>query len=196
MTLRSRFAPSPTGLLHIGNLRSALLNWAFINNKGGEFILRIDDTDKIRSKKEYEEKIKKDLEWIGIEWNKSFNQSSRKKIYDQKIQELKDKDKIYPCFETEEELSLKRKSLLSSGLPPIYDRSSLNLSKNDINEYIKSGKKPHWRFKLQDKKIEWIDLIKEKVNFDSKNLSDPILIKEDGSLLYHFLINLESFCHR
>ena len=185
MIARSRFAPSPTGLLHIGNARSAVLNWAYINKKGGEFILRIDDTDRVRSKNEYESKIKKDLQWLGITWHKTFNQSDRLKIYDYRIQELKEKKRIYPCFESQEELSLKKKSQLTSGRPPIYDRSALNLSSEDINTLIKSGKQPHWRFKLEDKKIEWVDLIKGNVSFESKNLSDPVLIREDGSLMYH-----------
>ena len=183
--LRSRFAPSPTGLLHIGNARSAVLNWAYIKNKGGEFILRIDDTDKERSKKKYENDIKKDLSWLGISWNKTFNQSDRQNIYDKKIQELKDKKRIYPCFETQEELSLKKKSQLTSGKPPIYDRSSLKLTNKEIDELLKSGKKPHWRFKLHDSTIQWNDIIKGKIAFESKNLSDPVLIRENGSLLYH-----------
>ena len=183
--LRSRFAPSPTGLLHVGNARSAVLNWAYIKNQGGEFILRIDDTDKERSKKEYEKDIKKDLSWLGISWDKTFNQSDRQNIYDKKIKELKDKKIIYPCFETPEELSLKKKSQLTSGKPPIYDRSSLKLTNQEIDEFLRSGKKPHWRFKLNDNKIQWHDLIKGDVSFESKNLSDPVLIREDGSLLYH-----------
>jgi glutamyl-tRNA synthetase len=183
--LRSRFAPSPTGLLHIGNARSAILNWAYIKNNGGEFILRIDDTDKERSKKEYEDFIKRDLLWLGINWDKTFNQSDRQNVYDEKIQELKNKKRIYPCFETQEELSLKKKSQLTSGKPPIYDRNSLKLSDKDINELLRSGKKPHWRFRLNDCKIQWNDLIKGDVSFESKNLSDPVLIREDGSLLYH-----------
>jgi len=185
LTYRARFAPSPTGLLHVGNARSAVLNWAHINNKGGEFILRIDDTDKERSKIEYENQIKEDLKWLGITWYKTFNQSDRQNIYEEKIQELKNINKIYPCFETTEELSLKKKSLLSSGRPPIYDRSSLKLTSEEISNLIKAGKKHYWRFKLEDKKIEWLDLVKGKVSFDSKNLSDPVLIREDGSLLYH-----------
>ena len=183
--LRSRFAPSPTGLLHIGNARSAALNWAYIKNKGGKFILRIDDTDKERSKKEYEDYIKKDLSWLGISWDKTFNQSDRQNIYDKRIQELKDKKKIYPCFESSDELALKKKSQLTSGKPPIYDRSSLKLTDKEIKELLKSGKKPHWRFKLDDTKIQWNDFIKGNVAFESKNLSDPVLIREDGSLLYH-----------
>ena len=183
--IRSRFAPSPTGLLHIGNARSAALNWAYIKNKGGEFVLRIDDTDTERSKKSFESQIKEDLTWLGITWDKTFNQSDRKDVYYKKIQYLKDKKRIYPCFETPEELSLKKKSQLTSGKPPIYDRSSLNLTDQEINIFIKSGKKPHWRFKLNDTLINWKDIIKGKVSFESKNLSDPVLIREDGSLLYH-----------
>ena len=183
--LRSRFAPSPTGLLHVGNARSAVLNWAYVKNKGGEFILRIDDTDKERSKKEYEENIKRDLRWLGMSWDKTFNQSDRQSIYDKKIQELKDKNIIYPCFETQEELSLKRKSQLTSGKPPIYDRKSLKLTNEEVDVLLKSGKKPHWRFKLEENTIHWKDLIKGNVTFESKNLSDPVLIREDGSLLYH-----------
>lgn len=185
MPSRARFAPSPTGLLHIGNVRSAILNWGYINKKNGEFILRIDDTDILRSKKEYEEIIKSNISWLGIKWSKTFNQSERKDIYDKKIKILKNTNRLYPCFETEEELSLKRKTLLSLGKPPIYDRSSLNLDKSEIDKLVSSGKKPHWRFKLEGEKISWNDLIKGKVIFESKNLSDPILIRGDGSLLYH-----------
>ena len=183
--MRSRFAPSPTGLLHVGNARSAILNWAYIKNQGGEFILRIDDTDKERSKKEFEDDIKKDLSWLGISWDKTFNQSDRQNIYDNRIMELKDKKRIYPCFETSEELMLKKKSQLTAGKPPIYDRSSLKLSNQEIKGLLKSGRKPHWRFKLDDMKIQWNDIIKGIVSFESFNLSDPILIREDGSLLYH-----------
>ena len=119
MISKARFAPSPTGLLHVGNARSAVLNWAYINNKGGEFILRIDDTDQKRSNSDFEKQIKEDLKWLGITWNKTFNQSDRQNIYDKKIQELKNQNIIYPCFESAEELSLKKKSQLSSGRPPI-----------------------------------------------------------------------------
>ncbi len=183
--MKCRFAPSPTGLLHVGNVRSALLNWAYAKKNNGEFILRIDDTDESRSTKEFENKIKENLTWLGVQWNKTFNQSDRIDNYNLKIEQLKKDERLYPCFETTEELSLKKKSLLSAGKPPIYDRSSLLLSAEDIDEKIKSGQKPHWRFKLNDSIIEWNDLIKGKVKFDPKNLSDPILIREDGSLLYH-----------
>tara|TARA_Y100000590_G_scaffold319894_1_gene362053 strand:- start:3241 stop:4572 length:1332 start_codon:yes stop_codon:yes gene_type:complete len=185
LTSKSRFAPSPTGLIHIGNARSAALNWAYIINKGGKFILRIDDTDDQRNNKKYEDIIKKDLNWLGVNWSKTFNQSSRKELYQKKIEFLKNQKRIYPCFETQEELSLKRKTLLASGQPPIYDRSALKLSEEQINKNIVSGKKPHWRFKLEDKIVEWEDLIKNKITFDCNKLSDPIVIREDDSLLYH-----------
>ena len=183
--MKCRFAPSPTGLLHVGNVRSAVLNWAYAKKNNGSFILRIDDTDQTRSSKEFENKIKENLSWLGLDWNKTFNQSERTNLYNSNLEKLKNDGRLYPCFETAEELSLKKKSLLSSGKPPIYDRSSLSLSKDEINKKINSGLKPHWRFKLDDGVINWNDLIKDQVKFDSKYLSDPILIREDGSLLYH-----------
>ena len=183
--MKCRFAPSPTGLLHVGNGRSAVLNWAFAKKNNGSFILRIDDTDQTRSSKEFENKIKENLSWLGLDWNKTFNQSERTNLYNSNIEKLKNDGRLYPCFETAEELSLKKKSLMSSGKPPIYDRSSLSLSKEEINEKINLGLKPHWRFRLEDGIIHWNDLIKDQVKFDSKYLSDPILIREDGSLLYH-----------
>jgi len=183
--MKCRFAPSPTGLLHIGNARSAVLNWVYAKKNNGQFILRIDDTDKSRSTKEFENKIKENLLWLGLNWDKTFNQSNKSENYNSKIEQLKTEGFLYPCFESAEELSLKKKSLLSAGKPPIYDRSALFLSQNEINEKINSGLKPHWRFKLEDRFIKWNDLIKGEVKFESKNLSDPILIREDGSLLYH-----------
>ena len=185
MTFKSRFAPSPTGLLHIGNARSAVINWAHIISKSGEFILRVDDTDSVRSKKEYEDAIKNDLKWLGLEWSKTFKQSERFKIYQERIVQLKKTKRLYPCFESPEELSLKRKNLLVSGKPPIYDRSALNLSETEIQNKIEKGKKPHWRFQLEERVVEWNDLIKNTVAFDCAKLSDPILIREDDSLLYH-----------
>ncbi len=183
--MKCRFAPSPTGKIHIGNARSAILNWIFCKKNQGEFVLRIDDTDVNRSTKEFEKSIKNDLTWLGLNWSYTFNQSSRKNIYNEKIQILKQKNRLYPCFETEEELALKKKSLLSSGKPPIYDRSSLNLSDEEVEKKIQSGIQPHWRFKLDDEKISWKDIIKGDVSFDAKNLSDPVLIRADGTLLYH-----------
>lgn len=181
----TRFAPSPTGNLHIGNARSALLNWIFAKKNNGNFILRIDDTDKERSKDEFIQSIKKNLNFLGIQWSKSFKQSENYSIYNKQISKLKNLKKLYPCFETQEELNLKRKSLLSSGKAPIYDRSSLELKSNQIQDLISQGKKPHWRFYLENKKIIWNDLIRGHTEFESIKLSDPILIREDGTLLYH-----------
>jgi glutamyl-tRNA synthetase len=183
--MKCRFAPSPTGLLHVGNARSAVLNWVYAKKNNGKFILRIDDTDQSRSTKEFENKIKENLLWLGLDWHETFNQSNRAKNYNSKIDNLKSIGRLYPCFETTEELSLKKKSLLSSGKPPIYDRSALLMPQEEINKKINSGLKPHWRFKLDEGLIKWNDLIKGEVKFDTKNLSDPILIREDGSLLYH-----------
>ena len=183
--MKCRFAPSPTGKIHIGNARSAILNWIFCQKNQGEFVLRIDDTDANRSSKEFETSIKDDLKWLGLNWSYTFNQSSRQHIYNEKIQILKQKKRLYPCFETEEELALKKKSLLSSGKPPIYDRSSLNLSDEEVEKKIESGIQPHWRFKLDHENIGWKDIIKGDVSFDAKNLSDPVLIRADGTLLYH-----------
>jgi len=183
--MKCRFAPSPTGLMHVGNARSAILNWAYAIKNNGKFILRIDDTDKSRSTKEFENKIKENLSWLGITWSKTFNQSNKFENYNLKIEKLKNKGRLYPCFETAEELSLKKKSLLSSGKPPIYDRSSLLLTESEISKKINSGQNPHWRFRLDEDTIEWNDLIKGSVKFNPKHLSDPILIREDGTLLYH-----------
>ena len=183
--MKCRFAPSPTGLLHVGNARSAVLNWAYAKKNNGNFILRIDDTDHSRSTKEFEDKIKENLSWLGLDWDETFNQSNRVNNYNSKIDILKSTGKLYPCFESTEELSLKKKSLLSSGKPPIYDRSALLMTEDEINKKINLGLKPHWRFKLDEGLIKWNDLIKGEVKFDTKNLSDPILIREDGSLLYH-----------
>ena len=181
----TRFAPSPTGNLHIGNARSAILNWIYAKKFNGSFILRIDDTDKERSKEEFTDSIKEDLKWLGVKWEYTFKQSERVENYNKKILELKKLKRIYPCFETPEELSLKRKLLISQGKPPIYDRSSLKLTEVQKEEYIAKGKKPYWRFLINSEKIYWEDLIRGEVNFDPKNLSDPILIRENGSLLYH-----------
>jgi len=183
--MKCRFAPSPTGLLHVGNARSAVLNWAYAKKNNGSFILRIDDTDQSRSTKEFENKIKENLSWLGLDWDNTFNQSVRINLYNSNIEKLKNDGRLYPCFETAEELSLKKKSLLSVGKPPIYDRSSLSLTNHEINDKINSGLQPHWRFKLDEDLINWNDLIKGEVKFDPKYLSDPILIREDGSLLYH-----------
>lgn len=180
----TRFAPSPTGMLHVGNARTALVNWLYARKHNGKFILRIDDTDLARSKDEYKKAILEDLSWLGLTWDEIFSQSQRYEIYNQVKESLIKDGRLYECFETQEELETKRKLQLSSGRPPIYDRASLKLSKEQKERYISQGRKPHYRFMLKDERISWHDLIKGEVNFESQNLSDPILIREDGSMTY------------
>ena len=179
-----RFAPSPTGYLHIGNFRTALINFLFAKNKNGHFMLRIDDTDDERSLKKYEDAIKEDLSWVGINWDSLEKQSSRLSYYDQALHKLLDKKRAYPCFETAEELSLKRKKQLSSGKPPIYDRSALNLSDSDIADLKAKGRSPHYRFLLDHKDVNWNDLVKGTSQYNMSNLSDPVIIREDGRVIY------------
>ena len=179
-----RFAPSPTGYLHIGNFRTALINFLFAKNKNGHFMLRIDDTDDERSLKKYEDAIKEDLSWVGIKWDSLEKQSSRLSHYDQALQKLLNKKRAYPCFETAEELSLKRKKQLSSGKPPIYDRSALNLSDSDIADFKAKGKSPHYRFLLDHTDVNWKDLVKGISQYNMSNLSDPVIIREDGRVIY------------
>ena len=179
-----RFAPSPTGYLHIGNFRTALINFLFAKNKNGHFMLRIDDTDDERSLKKYEDAIKEDLSWVGINWDSLEKQSFRLSYYDQALQKLLDKKRAYPCFETAEELSLKRKKQLSSGKPPIYDRSALNLSDSDIADLKAKGRSPHYRFLLDHKDVNWNDLVKGTSQYNMSNLSDPVIIREDGRVIY------------
>jgi glutamyl-tRNA synthetase len=180
-----RFAPSPTGLLHIGNARTAIITWLFAQNQGGSMLLRIDDTDLERSKDEYIEALKEDLTWLGLNWDELAHQRQRLDRYDSVIEKLKADGRLYACYETPTELELKRKSLLSRGLPPIYDREALELSDEDKAKYEAEGRRPHWRFKLNHAPIEWDDLVRGPVSFHGKDMSDPVLIREDGSPLYH-----------
>ena len=183
--MRTRFAPSPTGKLHVGNVRTAIIVWLSARAMGGEFMFRLDDTDTERSKEEYAESIQRDLKWLGMDWDLSARQKDRQDRYRVLIQKLKDDGRLYPCYETPEELSLKRKSLLSRGLPPIYDRAALNLTDEEKAAYEAEGRQPHWRFLLKHEPIEWDDLIRGPVKFEGKDLADPVLIREDGSPLYH-----------
>ena len=185
MSIKVRFAPSPTGKLHVGNVRAAIVTWLFARKNNGHFMLRIDDTDMERSKEEYVDAIQSDLTWLGLTWDSFARQSQRWDRYNQVIADLKEKGRLYPCYETEEELALKRKSLMSRSLPPIYDRGSLNLTADQIAKFEAEGRKPHWRFKLEHTPIEWNDLVRGDVKFHGKDLSDPVLIREDGSPLYH-----------
>jgi glutamyl-tRNA synthetase len=181
----TRFAPSPTGLLHVGNIRTALFNYLFSLKGAGEFILRIDDTDTERSKMEYADQILRDLDWLGIKLDKIYKQSERIEIYNKYFQELIDNNLIYKCFESPEELDTKRKRLVARRMPPIYDRSSLYLSESEIKKYLDEGRKPYWRFKLSGKRINFEDLIRGNVSVDTSAQSDPVIVREDGGFLYN-----------
>ncbi|AAL02986.1 glutamate--tRNA ligase [Rickettsia conorii] len=180
----TRFAPSPTGMLHVGNIRAALLNWLYAKKHNGQFILRFDDTDLERSKQEYKDAIEEDLKFLNIHWDQTFNQLSRLSRYDAIKNLLLDKKRLYACYETPEELELKRKFQLSKGLPPIYDRASLNLTEEQAKKYIEQRRKPHYRFLVNHEPISWHDMIKGEVKYDGKALSDPIVIRADGSMTY------------
>ena len=166
MTTITRFAPSPTGLLHLGNIRTALINWLYAKNSGGKFILRIDDTDQERSKDEYISQIKNDLEWLGIDYDETFNQSSRFERYKEQFEKLKADGRIYACYETPEELERKRKLQMAAGGKQVYDRSALKLTEQQIKDYENDGRKPHWRFLLQTERMKWNDLLKGEIDID------------------------------
>lgn len=183
--IKVRFAPSPTGWMHIGNTRTALFNYLWTQKMGGKLLLRIDDTDKVRSEKEYEDGIRDALTWLGIKWDEEARQSARFERYDAVVAELKKAGRIYACYDTPEELEFKRKRLLSKGLPPIYDRQALNYTAEDIAKFEAEGRKPHYRFKLIDEEIMWDDVVRGVCKYDANKLSDPIIIREDGSYLYH-----------
>jgi len=179
-----RIAPSPTGRLQLGNIRTAMINWLYAHKHGGKFLLRIDDTDQERSTKESDQLIQDDLRWLGISWDMFARQSERMHRYTEAIDKLKAEGRLYPCYETEEELGLKRKSLLGQGRPPVYDRAALNLSVQDVEKFEAEGRKPHWRFLLKDEPVSWIDGVRGAVTIPVHDLSDPVLIREDGTLLY------------
>jgi len=182
--VKVRFAPSPTGYLHVGNVRTALVNWLFARHTGGQFLLRLDDTDRERSSDTFAEAIEEDLAWLGLDWDEKIRQSDRLEAYRVAIDDLKKKGRLYPCFETPEELSLKRKSLLTRGKPPIYDREALDLSASKISEMEAAGRTPHWRFRLGGEALTWNDLVHGDLHFEPANLSDPVLIRSDGYPLY------------
>lgn len=184
MSVKVRFAPSPTGKLHVGNVRTALVNWLFAKGQGGSFVLRIDDTDLVRSTKESEDNIEIDLKWLGLEWDERYNQSKRFDRYEAAAEKLKAAGRLYPCYETAEELDRRRKVQLSRGLPPIYDRAALNLTDEEKAAYEAEGRRPHWRFKLEGKRVSWEDLARGHAEVDTASMSDPVLIREDGLFLY------------
>ncbi len=184
MTVTVRFAPSPTGRLHVGNVRTALFNVLFARKHGGTFILRLDDTDQERSTQEFADGIVEDLAWLGLVHDESFRQSDRFAKYDAAADDLKNRGLLYPCYETPEELDRKRKLQRTRGLPPIYDRAALKLTDEERNALEAEGRKPHWRFKLSGAKADWDDLVRGATSIDTASISDPILIREDGSYLY------------
>ena len=179
-----RFAPSPTGRIHIGNARAALLNWLFALKTGGQFILRYDDTDVARSTQEFSDGIARDVDWLGIKPARIEWQSKRFGRYDDVAKDLRERGFLYPCYETADELDRRRKRQQARGLPPVYDRTSLKLSADEIAAFEKEGRKPHWRFKLAQAPVEWNDMIRGPVHIDTATLSDPVLIREDGTYLY------------
>lgn len=194
MTVTVRFAPSPTGLIHIGNTRTALFNWLFAKQWDGQFILRFDDTDIARSKQEYADAILRDLEWLGIHPDRVEYQSKRFAAYDEAVERLKKTGLLYPCYETAEELELRRKILLSRRLPPVYGREALKLSDAEKAILEKEGRRPHWRFLLPNfvgdpfktsrTDIHWNDIVRGEETVDLASLSDPVLVREDGTYLY------------
>ncbi len=181
-----RFAPSPTGLLHVGNIRAALFNWLFARRQGGSFILRLDDTDRARSRPEFEEAIERDLKWLGLDWDRKERQSDRLARYDAARDRLVASGRLYPCYETPEELEFKRKRLLSQGRPPVYDRAALKLDEAARRQLEGEGRRPHWRFKLAAEEVRWDDLVRGPQHVDEASQSDPVLVRADGSYLYSF----------
>ena len=181
-----RFAPSPTGYLHVGNLRQALANYLFARRHGGRFILRIDDTDSERSKDEYADAIARDLQWLGLEWDDSFRQRDRMEHYEAAADRLKQSGRLYPCFESEDELRAKRDQRLKRGLPPVYDRGMLNLTPAQRAQAEANGKRPYWRFRLSDTVMEWQDMVLGRRQVKLPAVSDPVLIRADGTPLYTF----------
>jgi glutamyl-tRNA synthetase len=184
MTVKLRFAPSPTGNIHVGNIRTALMNWLFARNNGGHFMLRIDDTDAERSTHAYEEGIRTDLTWLGLTWDSTAKQSDRMARYHAVVEDLKAKGRMYAAYETPEELDWKRKRQLAKRLPPVYDRASLHLTAEKKAEYEAEGRKPHWRFLLEERPVIFQDMIRGEVKIDAASLSDPVLMREDGTFLY------------
>jgi glutamyl-tRNA synthetase len=179
-----RFAPSPTGLIHIGNARTALLNWLFALREGGRFILRFDDTDIERSRREYADAIEADLAWLGVIPDFQCRQSQRMALYDAAADRLRAIGRLYPAYETAEELDRRRKRQQALGRPPIYDRAALSLSDADRAALEAEGRRPHWRFRLEPRMVRWDDLVRGPSHIDCASLSDPVLRREDGSYLY------------
>ncbi len=196
MTVRARFAPSPTGHLHVGNIRTAILNYLFCRKHGGTFILRFDDTDRERVSEAFVDAIREDLAWLGLVADEEVRQSERTARYDAAAQALREKGLLYPCYETAEELERRRKRQLARGLPPIYDRAALSLTAEEIAAFEAEGRAPHWRFRLPNTRdggaepvstpVTWDDMVRGHQTVDLGSLSDPVMIRGDGSYLYTF----------
>ena len=194
MPVTVRFAPSPTGNIHIGNVRTALFNWLYALKHDGQFILRFDDTDVARSKQEYADQIAADLDWLGVKPHRVEYQSKRGAAHDAAVEKLKAAGLLYPCYETAEELERRRKIRLSRKLPPVYGREALKLSDDEKAAFEADGRKPHWRFLLpnfadspfetQRTEVHWDDVVRGPQTVDLASMSDPVLIREDGSYLY------------
>ena len=186
----TRFAPSPTGHIHVGNLRTALMNWLIARKGGGSFILRLDDTDRERSKQEYVDGIKRDLDWLGLHWDRVERQSERLERYAQQAEVLRAAGRFYPCYETPSELDLKRKKQLNMGRPPVYDRAALRLDAQD-RARLAAERGEYWRFLLDQTRIEWTDGILGPISIDAASVSDPVLIRADGQVLYTFASSVD-----
>ena len=185
MHVVTRFAPSPTGRLHVGNLRTAAHNWLWARKHGGRFLLRLDDTDQARSTEEYAQAIGEDLAWLGLVPDETMRQSERFALYEAALERLAAAGRAYRCYETAQELDLKRKVQLSRGKPPVYDRAALDLTEEDHRRLEAEGRRPHWRFRLDhEAPIAWHDGIRGAQHFDPRLLSDPVVRREDGSWLY------------
>ena len=184
MTVTTRFAPSPTGRLHVGNIRTALMNWLVARQAGGTFILRMDDTDQERSTEEFAQGIRDDMIWLGLTWDRDARQSTHMDRYEEARQQMVDAGRLYACYETPGELETQRNLLRARGLPPVYDRSALKLSDDDRSRLEAEGRRPHWRFQLDDNPVHFDDLIRGPVNFEAGHVSDPVLVREDGVPTY------------
>jgi glutamyl-tRNA synthetase len=194
MTVTVRFAPSPTGNIHIGNARTALINWIYARQHGGRFILRFDDTDVARSRQEFADGIVRDLTWLGIVPDRTERQSARFAVYEKATEKLKSDGLLYACYETSEELDRQRKRLAMRGLPPVYNRAALNYSDEDMEKFKREGRSPHWRFLLPNHsgdpfapirtEVTWDDLVRGRQTIDLASMSDPVLVREDGTWLY------------
>jgi glutamyl-tRNA synthetase len=185
MSVVTRFAPAPTGRLHVGNIRTAVHNWLWARKQSGRFILRLDDTDKARSSEVHAEGIREDLAWLGLAPDEEHRQSARFDRYEAAFERLREAGRVYPAYETAQELDLRRKVQLSRGKPPVYDRAALQLSDGERARLEAEGRSPHWRFRLDhEAAIEWDDLIRGRQHFDPALLSDPVVRREDGSWLY------------